>query len=174
MNDKNIKVIAIVAVLVIGAVVGTIVINSGGSDEAENTNNGTSTEETTGNQDQDAVVTPGTRTMSMTDDGYSPVNVTIEQGTEVVFENNSDQARWPASNIHPTHEIYPEFDPKEEIPAGSSWSFTFDKIGEWGYHDHLRPSITGTIFVTEPSEQQPEPTQVPADSTGGKGGGIDF
>lgn len=56
---------------------------------------------------------------------------------------------WPASNPHPTHEVYPEFDPRRPIEADSSWSFRFDKSGEWRYHDHLAPLFEGKIVVRE-------------------------
>lgn len=166
MNEKNIKIVAVVVALVLIAVVVTVLMNSGDSDDAENTNNNTSTGETTGNGDAD--VAQQETTITITEDGYSPLNIVVAEGTTVTFMNESGPARWPASDIHPTHEIYPEFDPKEEIPAGGSWSFTFDKMGEWGYHDHLTPSITGTITVVDPSTlPQPEPptneTQIPTE-----------
>jgi plastocyanin len=79
--------------------------------------------------------------------GYEPKNITIDIGTTVTFVNNDAVALWPASNIHPTHGIYPEFDPKGEVAPGASWSFTFTKAGLWPYHDHLHPNVTGTISV---------------------------
>lgn len=78
---------------------------------------------------------------------YTPNKITIKQGQTVTFVNESGEDRWPASNIHPTHLIYPEFDPKKPVPTGQSWSFKFDKRGIWRMHDHLLPSITGTITV---------------------------
>src|SRR5688572_30991888 len=42
--------------------------------------------------------------------GYEPRTLTIPAGTTVVFENKSTTDLWPASNIHPTHEIYSDFD----------------------------------------------------------------
>lgn len=83
----------------------------------------------------------------MRDASYEPSRVDITQGQIVKFVNDASVDRWPASNIHPTHEIYPEFDPKHPIPPGSSWSFQFDKIGEWRCHDHLSPNITCVITV---------------------------
>lgn len=54
---------------------------------------------------------------------------------------------WVASNPHPIHTNYPAFDEKAPVINGSSWSFTFDKIGTWGYHNHRNPSSGGTIVV---------------------------
>ncbi|OGD87908.1 hypothetical protein A2870_03950 [Candidatus Curtissbacteria bacterium RIFCSPHIGHO2_01_FULL_41_11] len=78
---------------------------------------------------------------------YTPKNTSIKLGQTVTFVNKSNTDMWPASNIHPTHGIYPEFDPKKAVGPGKSWSFTFTKAGIWKFHDHLNPEITGTITV---------------------------
>jgi len=92
---------------------------------------------------KDAVV------ISMNQDDYAPSEITVSKGSTVVFVNKSTDWRWPASNLHPTHDIYPEFDPKEPVAPGASWSFRFEKSGAWRMHDHLAPYITGTITVKE-------------------------
>ncbi|HET7098647.1 MAG TPA: cupredoxin domain-containing protein [Patescibacteria group bacterium] len=91
----------------------------------------------------------GDATISMGTDSYSPQNLKIKKGSKVTFLNSSDSLKWPASDLHPSHLIYSEFDPKEPIKTGESWTFQFDKVGEWGYHDHLSPYITGTITVVD-------------------------
>lgn len=53
---------------------------------------------------------------------------------------------WVASDPHPIHTDLPGFDPRK---VQESFSFTFDRVGEWGFHNHLRPSDTGTIIVVE-------------------------
>jgi plastocyanin len=78
---------------------------------------------------------------------FSPAQLTIAHGDTVVFSNKSDEPFWPASNLHPSHLVYGEFDPKKPVEAGGSWSFTFTKDGEWGYHDHIKSTIKGTITV---------------------------
>ncbi len=83
----------------------------------------------------------------ITENGFEPKEITVPAGTAVAFSNETGENRWPASGPHPTHQIYPEFDPKRPIAAGESWIFTFNKIGEWGYHDHLFSNMTGTITV---------------------------
>ena len=83
----------------------------------------------------------------MKDDGYISSRITIKKGTTVYFKNQGKDDRWPASNIHPTHEIYPEFDSQKPLVPGSEWSFAFDKTGTWYFHDHLSPEITGSIIV---------------------------
>ncbi len=88
-------------------------------------------------------------TVQLTDQGFSPEHVEIKQGESLVFENIGQNDHWPASDIHPTHGIYPEFDPKKPIKPDKSWSFKFDKAGVWRMHDHLNPQFTGAITVKE-------------------------
>lgn len=83
-----------------------------------------------------------------TDQGFVPDEVTIKQGQTVLWKNESKNFDWPASNIHPTHGIYPEFDPKRPIAPGEEWSFKFDRIGSWQFHDHLQANILGKVNVT--------------------------
>ncbi|MEX0919199.1 MAG: hypothetical protein WDZ64_00415 [Parcubacteria group bacterium] len=89
----------------------------------------------------------------MTEEGFEPKELTVWQGDEVLFINNDDVDRWPASNFHPTHSLYSEFDSMEGVPPGESWTFIFDNVGTWRMHDHLIPHMTGTIVVLEDPEQ---------------------
>lgn len=88
-------------------------------------------------------------TIEFTGDSYQPNQLVIKKGQTVLWINKSSQPIWPASNIHPTHQIYPEFDPKRPIKPQESWSFSFNKIGIWRYHDHLAPEKTGLVEVVE-------------------------
>jgi|SRR3989344_6382549 len=86
-------------------------------------------------------------TISITDDGFVPEELQVQKGTKLIFTNNGQSPHWPASNLHPTHGIYPEFDPQQPIEPGGEWSFVFDKVGSWRYHDHINPILRGTINV---------------------------
>lgn len=104
----------------------------------------------------------------MTADGFSPQEMTVHVGGTINFANKDTVPRWPASNLHPTHELYPEFDPTQAIEPGNFWIFKATRIGTWKYHDHLYPHRRGTIIVVpEDSEQQivsndtPTPQQAP-------------
>lgn len=83
----------------------------------------------------------------MNEGGFEPVTSTIKQCTEVIFQNNGSQDHWPASDLHPTHLTYPQFDPQMPIESGKSWSFIFDRIGKWKCHDHLQPGLRCVIEV---------------------------
>lgn len=95
------------------------------------------------------------------DVGYSPNTLTIKNGEIVIFKNQSAKTMWPASAMHPSHRVYsgtsldehcPDtadiaFDACQGFLPDETWSFRFDKIGEWKYHDHLNPGDFGTIVV---------------------------
>lgn len=82
-----------------------------------------------------------------TEAGFSPSVLRVGINTTVVFRNQSKGKMWIASNPHPTHTDYPDFDARGCYEIGSDYAFTFTKKGVWGYHDHLRPSSTGVIIV---------------------------
>ena len=96
-----------------------------------------------------------------TDSGFSPMTITIKIGESITFKNESSQAVWPASALHPTHTVYPGsdikkcgtaeessiFDACKGIEKGEKWAFIFSSPGMWKYHDHLNPSHFGTIIV---------------------------
>lgn len=87
------------------------------------------------------------KSVVLTKDGFRPEILRVKKGDSVKFTTSLEKSFWPASNIHPTHEIYSEFDPKRPIKPGETWEFTFDKEGQWTYHDHLMPEMTGKIIV---------------------------
>lgn len=102
---------------------------------------------------------PAETKIVFTDNGYVPASITVKMGARVIFENRSNRDTWPASAFHPTHAIYPEksgsdclgssFDACRGIPPGESWSFTFNKVGTWRYHNHLSAGQTGEVIVVE-------------------------
>lgn len=95
-----------------------------------------------------AVVTvPKKYEVTYTADGFAPAVLNIAVGDIVTFTNKSDKSFRPASNPHPIHTDYPEFDAKTEIASGKTYEFTFTKSGEWGYHNHLNPKMMGVVVV---------------------------
>jgi hypothetical protein len=80
---------------------------------------------------------------------FSPSNIQVKKGAKVTWTNNSEKSVWPASDIHPTHQLYPGFDALRGLKPGETYSFTFEKVGIWPYHDHLNPLSAGKIEVIE-------------------------
>src|SRR3989338_4537211 len=76
-------------------------------------------------------------TITYSDNGYSPQIVTIKMGQTVIFKNESSGPMWTASNPHPIHTLYQDFDARRSYDPGESYCFTFLKKGEWQYHNHL-------------------------------------
>jgi plastocyanin len=88
-------------------------------------------------------------TITRTAAGYEPSEVTIKKGDIILWKNDTDEYHWPASDLHPTHGIYPEFDPLRPLAPQEDWKFKFDQAGEWKFHDHIRANMVGTVTVTE-------------------------
>jgi plastocyanin len=95
----------------------------------------------------------GTNIIHLTSSGFVPQNITISKGESITFENKDTVQHWPASNIHPTHTKYFEFDPKKGLEEGEEWTFTFERVGVWEMHDHLFPEFTGSVTVLEESDK---------------------
>lgn len=95
-----------------------------------------------------------TQIIEMTPEGFSPDPVTVDENVTIIFVNKDTIDRWPASNVHPTHELYPEFDPKQSIKPGESWTFKPKNVGEWKYHDHNLPHKRGMIIVVAEGDSE--------------------
>lgn len=80
---------------------------------------------------------------------FNPREIKIRKGGKVAWVNKSARAVWPASDVHPVHNLYPGFDARRGLSAGDSYSFVFDKVGSWSYHDHLNPEVKGVVHVVE-------------------------
>ncbi|WP_428117766.1 cupredoxin domain-containing protein [Candidatus Poriferisodalis sp.] len=94
---------------------------------------------------------------------FVPERLEIVTGDTVTFVNESGYGVWPASNIHPSHAIYPTFDPLGDIPSGESWSFRFTRNGTWRYHNHSLASETGVIVSSGAPEEALTPLELGAE-----------
>lgn len=105
--------------------------------------------------------TQAAATVTLTNEGFSPKTVTIKKGQTVTWLNQASMDMWVASSVHPVHSAYSgttlqqhcpdaqnsSFDACQGFSKGSTYSFTFDKVGSWNYHNHLDPNQTGTVVV---------------------------
>lgn len=101
-------------------------------------------------------------TVTYSDAGFSPKDVTIALGTTVTFVNQSSSKMWVASAMHPTHVVYSGTSLSQHCPdtsntafdeciggePGKTFSFTFNKEGVWKYHDHINSKMFGSVTVT--------------------------
>ncbi len=109
------------------------------------------------------VYSHGDTVVLITEDGFLPNAISIDIGTTVTWLNEDEIQRWPASDVHPTHTVYPGsgiskcataekgkiLDACRGLKKGERYAFTFDKVGKWGIHDHLHPGVTMQVEVTE-------------------------
>lgn len=89
----------------------------------------------------------GEATVELTASGFSPAETTVKAGDTVKFVNKDAKNHWPASGVHPTHQLCPGFDAIGGVKPGESYSFTFTEKKECPIHDHLNPATRGKIIV---------------------------
>jgi plastocyanin len=86
-------------------------------------------------------------TVVYNNEGFTPQEIRIKKGETIKFINLSDRKMWVASNNHPEHNIYPEFDQKDIALREGEYEFKFEKTGAWGYHNHLYSNHEGVVIV---------------------------
>ena len=109
----------------------------------------TRNQDSMGTNSEQKVNSPNTETVTIiySDHGYTPRTVRVTPGTKVIFENQSSSAFWPVSDPHPVHTDLSGFDAKEPLASGKTYSYIFEKVGTWNFHDHLRPNNRGSVIV---------------------------
>ena len=107
-------------------------------------------------------IEPSIHIVEIISSGFSPEILNINKGDTVTFANLGISTAWPASSIHPFHRSYPGsslskcntdekskiFDACKQLNPKETYSFIFDEIGSWNYHNHINPSMKGTIIVS--------------------------
>ncbi len=103
---------------------------------------------------------PTDATVTYTTEGFTPREVTVKRGGSVSWTNDRGGNMWVATAQHPTHTVYAgtslsahcddstdvSFD---QCKNGEMYTFTFDKVGTWGYHNHSNASHFGRVIVVE-------------------------
>ncbi len=120
----------------------------------------------TGVQASVTVTTPKTVTVTYNGSAFSPSTITVNKGDTVKFVDTDQRGAgtagtmWVASDPHPTHTGYDGTSrtthcaagysgpaPLDQCSTGSTFSFTFTKVGTFGYHNHDSSSDMGTVVV---------------------------
>lgn len=158
------KKILLIAIILAAVVVGWIFSRNGGNIVLNTPTPVISpTPDSTGSPQATPLISPiiSKNIITYTDSGYTPSMIIIKKGETVIWKNESSISMWTASAMHPTHRVYPGtdaaacgtqtllpmFDACAGTAPGQSWSFTFNNIGTWKYHNHLNSSQFGTIKV---------------------------
>lgn len=137
--------------------IAAVVVASGCTSNGSNQGPETGDESTS--EPSDTEVEPDA-TVYYTSSGFTPSTVTIEQGDTVRWINNASGAMWVGSNQHPYHTEYAGSSIREhcrggdqtsaafdQCSPGESFSFTFERTGTWGYHNHRNTRYEGTVVV---------------------------
>jgi plastocyanin len=99
-------------------------------------------------------------TVTYSDTGFSPKTLTVKKGTTVTFVDQNAGGMWVGSDEHPSHTGYDGTSKNDHCVDGAStsfdqcgattsYSFTFNKVGTWPYHNHTNASDRGVVIVTE-------------------------
>lgn len=84
--------------------------------------------------------------VNITSTGFSLANITINAGDSVIWRNGDSANHNVSSAPHPIHTTYSPLN-LGVIKPGESKSLTFPTAGTYKYHDHLNPSLTGSVTV---------------------------
>lgn len=84
--------------------------------------------------------------VTITPEGFLPATLIVNKNTTVVFTNNDDKPRQLQANPHPTGDSLPNFK-SEVLGNNQTYSYTFKQSGIFRFHDHLDPTINGSIEV---------------------------
>ncbi len=144
MNKILVAIVAII--VVVGAVF--LLSNNANKTSTNPTASDTQTQTTTSPTEamQEQATTSGT--VNLTASGFTPQTITVKVGTKVVWTNKSGQMGNVNSVPHPTHTAYPPLN-LGNFASGQNVSLVFDKVGSYGYHNHLDASQTGTVAVEQ-------------------------
>ncbi len=146
MNKNYAIIVAVLVLIIIGSF---FYVGSRAQNAAQNQagDNSTGTVFST-NVATSTTTTKSQMTVTYNGKSFSPSTITIRKGDTVTFVNQSTGKMNVASDPHPTHTDYPEFDQTKSSQIGSkTYTFTFQKVGTWGYHNHDNPSAKGKVIV---------------------------
>ena len=140
----------VIAILVV--VGGVIALNK--KDEPANTTSSTTSQTTSTDTTPPSNTSTSTDTSTPSTDNlityngssFSPSKITVKAGTVLTIKNDSSSSLDFDSDPHPSHTDNPELN-VDNVSPGQSKTFTVNKIGTWGYHNHLNPTQKGTIVV---------------------------
>ena len=131
--------------------VAAIVIGGGGYLALHKSPSNSPTSTTSGSTSPSQNSTPVTNQSylnTITFDGshFSPATLIVKSGTTVTIKNTSSNDLRMNSNPHPIHTDDADLN-VGLVAAGQSKTFIVTKLGSFGFHDHLDPSIQGRITI---------------------------
>ena len=85
-------------------------------------------------------------TVTLSKNGFSPTQVTINVGSAIRWKNESGSQQTVNSDNYPTNQLHRELN-FGVFNSRSSVVYTFTKPGTYGYHNQLNPKESGEIVV---------------------------
>jgi plastocyanin len=89
---------------------------------------------------------PKNVTVSIAAGKFDAAEATIAVNDTVTWVNRDAAAHQIASDPHPSHIALPELE-SGSLATNQTYDFKFTKAGTYTYHDHLNPTIKGTVIV---------------------------
>lgn len=86
--------------------------------------------------------------IDITAQGFKPATLLVKKGAKVTWINKDTKPHRVAANPYPSHTDLPSLDSETPVNPEGGYSYTFDKVGTFGYHDEINPTTNGTIVVT--------------------------
>jgi plastocyanin len=141
--------IVIVILAIIGG--GAVAISKHSNNNTAGQSATSQTQSSTSSQSQSSSTTVTTgqnsaATITYSDSGFSPGNVTVKVASTVTIKNTSSGPLQFDSDPHPAHTDDPELN-VGIVEPGQSMTFTVNVKGTHGYHNHLDASQKGTIIA---------------------------
>ena len=98
-----------------------------------------------------AVQATAAATITIADSGAEPKSVTIKAGESINWLNKSARQVEVGSADHPAHTKNPQLTGGEFVislaPGESKVVSAGTNKGTWGWHDHLKASVNGTVVI---------------------------
>lgn len=79
--------------------------------------------------------------------GFLPKDITIKAEEEVTWVNEDSSDHQVNSAVHPTHQLHPPLNSVGLLKSGEKKSLSFPDTGVYKYHDHLNPTLFGSVTV---------------------------
>lgn len=89
---------------------------------------------------------PKTVNVMVSNNKFSQSPITVKRGDTVVWVNQDTINHQIASDPHPQHTDLPDLE-SGSLATNQTYSYKFMNPGTYNYHDHLNPTVKGTIIV---------------------------
>ena len=85
----------------------------------------------------------------ISEEGFTPSDITIRPGLKIIFDNQGEQDHWPVSGEQEEDEVCPEFNLEEAIKPGDTKEILFSEVKECPFHGRLNAKLKGKVVVKE-------------------------